>query len=142
MDDYLIAEVIREQIMSDPAWKGGEYSSNDEVVDGLTRMSHLGDQGILHRVLEAGGLAGAGLPESKEAFLAGFLEPYFTTAMDPNDHDSAWAWQRGDVARHTGGDLAAALSRITAKVFVLPIDLDQLFPPADCEAEGEADPER
>ena len=135
-DDYLIAEVIREQIMSDPAWKGGEYSSNDEVVDGLTRMSHIwAIKGFstefwkqeVWRALDF---------ESKEAFLAGFLEPYFT-AMDPNDLlTQAWAWQRGDVARHTGGDLAAALSRITAKVFVLPIDLDQLFPPADCEAEA------
>jgi len=27
----------------------------------------------------------------------------------------AWKWQRGDVARHTGGDLRAALGRITAR---------------------------
>jgi len=72
-----------------------------------------------------------------EGFLTGFLEPYFT-AMDPNDLlTQAWKWQRGDVARHTGGDLAAALGRITAKTFVMPIDEDLLFPPRDCRPEQE-----
>ena len=46
-----------------------------------------------------------------------------------------WKWQRGDVARHTDGDLSAALGRITAKTFVLPIDEDMFFPPRDCEHE-------
>jgi len=73
--------------------------------------------------------------ESKEEFLEGFLEPYFTV-MDPNDLlTQAWKWQRGDVARHTGGDLAAALGRITAKTLVMPIDEDMFFPPRDCKAE-------
>ena len=58
--------------------------------------------------------------------------------MDPNDLlTMTWKWQRGDVARHTGGDLAAALGRITAKTFVLPIDEDMFFPPRDCRAEQE-----
>ncbi len=39
------------------------------------------------------------------------------------------------MARHTGGDLAAALGRITAKVFVMPIDEDLLFPVRDCSPE-------
>ena len=56
--------------------------------------------------------------------------------MDPNDLLSmAWKWQRGDVGRHTDGDLAAALGRITAKTFVMPIDEDMFFPPRDCAAE-------
>jgi homoserine O-acetyltransferase/O-succinyltransferase len=56
--------------------------------------------------------------------------------MDPNDLlTQSWKWQRGDVARHTGGDLAAALGRITAKVFVMPIDEDLLFGVRDCSPE-------
>src|SRR5450755_641758 len=47
----------------------------------------------------------------------------------------AWKWQRGDVSRNTGGDLRAALGRIKAKTFVMPIDEDMFFPPRDCEAE-------
>ena len=39
------------------------------------------------------------------------------------------------MARHTGGDLAAALGRITARTFVIPIDEDQLFPVRDCAPE-------
>jgi homoserine O-acetyltransferase len=46
----------------------------------------------------------------------------------------AWKWQRGDVSRHTGGDLAAALGRIKAKTFVMPVSHDMFFPPADCQA--------
>jgi homoserine O-acetyltransferase len=58
--------------------------------------------------------------------------------MDPGDLlCMAWKWQRGDVSRHTGGDLAAALSRVTAKTFVMPIDEDMFFPVRDCQPEQE-----
>ena len=61
--------------------------------------------------------------------------------MDPNDLICmARKWQRGDVSRHTGGDLAAALARITAKTFVLAIDEDMLSPVRDCAAEQELIP--
>jgi homoserine O-acetyltransferase/O-succinyltransferase len=58
--------------------------------------------------------------------------------MDPNDLlCTAWKRQRGDVTRHTGGDLDAALGRITAKTFVMPISEDMFFPVRDCRAEQE-----
>ena len=67
-------------------------------------------------------------------------KPYFTV-MDPNALLAmGWKWQRGDVARHTDGDLAAALGRITAKTFVMPIDEDMFFPPRDCQPEQEMIP--
>lgn len=135
--DFLYTKALIEAITSDPGWKGGEYGSNAEVVDGLTR--HAGIWAVMGfstefwkqevwRALEF---------DSKEAFLAGFLEPYFT-AMDPNDLLAmAWKWQRGDVARHTGGDLAAALARVTAKTYILPINEDMFFPVRDHVAEQE-----
>lgn len=133
--DFLFTEALNEQIWSDPGWNDGEYTSNQDVVDGLTRHAHLwAIMGFstefwkqeVWRALEF---------ESKEAFLEGFLEPYFTV-MDPNDLlATAWKWQRGDVARHTDGDLAAALGRITAKMFVMPISEDMFFPVRDCAAE-------
>ena len=62
--------------------------------------------------------------------------------MDPNALlTMAWKWQRGDVSRHTGGDLRAALQRIKAKTFVMPISTDMFFPPADCQAEWRLIPE-
>ena len=55
--------------------------------------------------------------------------------MDPNALlVQAWKWQRADVSRHTGGDLVAALGRITAKTCVMPISTDMFFPPEDCRA--------
>lgn len=133
--DFLFAEALVEAITSDPGFKGGEYSSNADVVDGLKR--HAGIWAVMGfstefwkqevwRALEF---------ESKEAFMAGFLEPYFT-AMDPNDLlCMAWKWQRGDVARHTGGDLAAALGRSEATTRIMPINEDMFFPVRDHETE-------
>jgi homoserine O-acetyltransferase len=75
-----------------------------------------------------------------EEFRDRFLRPTFA-AMDPNALLSmAWKWQRGDVARNTGGDLAAARGRITAKTFVMPIDEDMFFPVRDCRREQELTP--
>lgn len=138
--DFLFTEALNEQIWSDPGWKGGEYGSNEDVKDGLTRHAHLwGIMGFstefwkqeVWRALEF---------ESKEAFMEGFLEPYFT-AMDPNDLlCMAWKWQRGDVARHTGGDLAAALGRNEATARVIPINEDMFFPVRDHESELELTP--
>lgn len=135
--DFLLAQTMREAIQSDPGFNGGEYTSNSDVADGLVRQAHIWAvlgfstefwKQEVWRALEFG---------SREEFLTGFLEPYFAV-MDPNDLlTQSWAWQRGDVARHTGGDLAAALGRITAKTFVMPIDEDQLFPVRDCRPEQE-----
>jgi homoserine O-acetyltransferase len=77
---------------------------------------------------------------SADDFQSGFVDAYFQP-MDPNDLlCMAWKWQRGDVSRLTGGDLPAALGRVTAKTFVMPIDEDMFFPPRDCAAEQELIP--
>jgi len=68
-------------------------------------------------------------------FIINFIHAYFSV-MDPNDLlCMASKWQRGDVSRHTGGDLRAALGRIKTKTFVMPMSSDVVFPPADCQAE-------
>lgn len=133
--DFLFTEALNEQIWSDPGWNGGEYASNGDVHDGLVRHAHLwGIMGFSTEFWKQEVWRGLGF-ESKEGFLIGFLEPYFTV-RDPNDLlNNAWKWQRGDVARLADGDLAAALGRITAKVFVMPIDEDMFFPVRDCAAE-------
>ena len=72
---------------------------------------------------------------SLDDFIVNFMFGYFA-AMDPNDLlCQAWKWQRGDVSRHTNGDLRAALGRIKAKTFVIPMSSDMFFPPSDCQAE-------
>jgi homoserine O-acetyltransferase len=135
--DQLFASVLMDAITSDPGFAAGEYKSNADVVAGLTR--HADIWAVMGFSTEAWKQEfwRAMDFDSKDAFLDGFLRPYFTV-MDPNDLlCMAWKWQHGDVARHTGGDLAAALGRITAKTFVMPIDEDMFFPVRDCRAEQE-----
>ena len=72
---------------------------------------------------------------SRHDFQVGFLEGYFQP-MDAADlRCQAWKWMNGDVRRHTGGDLAEALGRITARTFVLPVSSDRFFTVAECAAE-------
>ncbi len=119
--DFLYTQTLNEAIWSDPGWSAGEYSSAADVEEGLKRHAHIwGVVGFSTEFWKQETWRGLEF-DSMDAFLSGFLEPYFT-AMDPNDLlTMACKWQRGDVARHTGGDLAAALGRITAKTFVMPI---------------------
>ncbi|MDD7939200.1 alpha/beta fold hydrolase [Actinomycetospora lutea] len=133
--DFLFARTLIEAITSDPGFAGGEYASNAEVVAGLERHARMwGVMGFSTEFWKQRVYTALGF-EDMDAFLSGFLQPYFT-AMDPDDLLAmAWKWQRGDVARHTGGDLAAALGRITAKTFVMPISEDMFFPVRDCAAE-------
>jgi homoserine O-acetyltransferase len=133
--DFLFTQILNEAIESDPGWNGGEYASNADVVDGLRRQAHIwmvmgwSTEFFKRQLYKPLGFA------TLDEFRTGFMEPYFT-AMDPNDLlCMAWKWQRGDVSRHTGGDLAAALAKITAKTFVMPISEDMFFPVRDCEAE-------
>ncbi len=129
-----------EAITSDPGWAGGAYSSHSEVAAGLRR--HAGIWALLGLSTEFWRTEfwrGIEVPDhvfsSTEDFQRNFMEAVFS-AMDPNALlTMAWKWQHGDVSRHTGGDLEAALGRITARTFVMPIDEDMFFPVRDCAAE-------
>ena len=145
--DFLFTQSLMDAVTSDPGWAGGEYSSNLDVADGLAR--HAGIWAVVGlstefwrtefwRVLEPldGGAPYTDFVEFQQRFhevLFRFMDPNALLVM-------GWKWQRGDVARHTGGDLAAALGRITARTFVLPIDEDMFFPPRDCAAEQQLIP--
>lgn len=137
--DFLYTETLIEAITSDPGFSGGEYRSNADVADGLARHAKIwAVVGFSTEFFHPGIRHHASLGfETMRDFIDGFMIPYFG-AMDPNDLlTMAWKWQRGDVARHTGGDLAAALGRITAKTFVMPIDEDMFFPPRDHKREAD-----
>jgi homoserine O-acetyltransferase len=72
---------------------------------------------------------------SVDDFVTGFVENHFLP-QDPNNLITlARKWQGGDVSRLAGGDLAAALARVRAKVSVIAIDEDGFFPLADIEAD-------
>lgn len=143
--DVLFAQTLMDAITSDPGWNGGEYSSHADVADGLRRHADIwAVMGLSTEFWRSEFWRNVELPDvtwdTFEEFRDRFLRPVFE-AMDPNALLSmGWKWQRGDVARNTGGDLAAALGRITAKTFVMPIDEDMFFPPRDCAREQELVP--
>lgn len=133
--DFLFTETLVDAITSDPGYNKGFYASSADVREGLLRHAKMWAvmgwstdffQQERHKTLGF---------SSMEDFIINFMNGYFAV-MDPNDLlCMAWKWQRGDVSRHTGGDLRAALGRIKAKTFVMPMSTDMFFPPADCEAE-------
>lgn len=140
--DFLFTQTLMEAITSDPGWNDGEYASHTDVTAGLHRHADIwAIMGLstefwktefwrgIPPVVEGAGW------DTFEEFQQNFTRLLFGL-MDPNALlTMGWKWQRGDVARHTDGDLAAALGRITAKTFVMPIDEDMFFPPRDCAAE-------
>lgn len=133
--DFLYTETLNEAIWSDPAWNGGFYANSADVRAGLARHAKIWSVlGYSTEFFKQEHWRSLGFT-SLEDFQVGFMEGYFGV-MDPNDLlCMAWKWQRGDVSRITGGDLAAALGRITAKTYVMPIDEDMFFPVRDCAAE-------
>lgn len=134
--DFMFTETLVEALTSDPAWRGGWYERGDDVREGLGRMAKIfavmGWSTEFYERKRWKTLLGM---SSERDFINGVMRAYFAP-MDPNDLlCKAWKWQRGDVSRHTGGDLAKALGRIKAKVFTMPISHDMFFPIRDCEAE-------
>jgi homoserine O-acetyltransferase len=133
--DFVFADTLAEAITSDPGFKNGNYNSPADVAAGLKRHAKLWTvMGWSTDFFRANRYKALGF-DSMQAFVDTFMTGYFAP-MDPNDLLAmAWKWQRGDVSRHTKGDLAAALGRIKAKTYVMPISHDMFFPPGDCEAE-------
>lgn len=144
--DFLFARTLLEAITSDPGFAGGEYASNLDVQDGLGRHADIwAVMGLSTDFWKTEFWKGIPMLNGENAsdfeeFQDGFIRALFQL-MDPNALlTMGWKWQRGDVARNTDGDLAAALGRITAKTFVMPIDRDMFFPVHDCEAEQQLTP--
>jgi homoserine O-acetyltransferase len=133
--DFLFTKTLVDAITTDPGFKGGKYASNTEVATGLGRHAEMWTvMGWSTEFFKEGVHKALGFADM-EAFVNDFMKAYFAP-MDPNDLLAmAWKWQRGDVSRNTGGDLRAALGRIKAKTFVMPMTSDMFFPPSDCQAE-------
>ncbi len=137
--DFLFTKTLLDAITSDPGWNGGEYASHTDVADGLARHADIWAtmglttdfwktefwRGVPPLVEGVGWTTFEEFQQNFVRFLFGLMDPNALLCM-------GWKWQRGDVSRHTGGDLAAALGRVTAKTFVMPIEQDMFFPPRDC----------
>tara|TARA_A100001037_G_scaffold194882_1_gene174465 strand:- start:553 stop:1611 length:1059 start_codon:yes stop_codon:yes gene_type:complete len=133
--DFLYTDILCEAIKSDLNWQNGNYKSHLDVHDGLRRHAKIWSvMGLCPEFFAKELWRNLGCV-SLEDFQVGFMEDLFTQ-MDPNNLlCMAWKWQRGDVSRNTNGNLKAALKRIKAKTFVMPIDTDMFFKIPDCRRE-------
>jgi homoserine O-acetyltransferase len=133
--DFLFAETLVEAITSDPGFNKGFYASHEDVREGLLRHTKMwAVMGWSTEFFQQNRYKVLGY-SSVDDLVINLMYDLFSR-MDPNNLlCMAWKWQRGDVSRQTGGDLRAALSRIKAKTFVMPMSSDMFFPPADCQAE-------
>ncbi|EBA07879.1 alpha/beta fold hydrolase [Sagittula stellata] len=134
LHQQVFVQALEEAIMSDPAWNGGWYASGLDVRNGMDRMARivatLGWSRAFYQEERWRSVLGM---SSLDDFINGVMKAYFEP-MDPNVLlCEMHKWRRADVGRHAGGDLAAALGRITAKTCIMPIDHDLFFPPDECE---------
>lgn len=122
-----LAESFIEAIASDPAFEGGWYANSTLVHRGLRRHARLfATAGFTQNLINSAiweMLGFSSIDDFVTCFESHFLQ------QDPNNLILlASKWRDNDVSRITGGDLTSALSRITAKTFVVAIEEDGLFP--------------
>ena len=131
----LLVETFIEAITSDPAWDNGWYTDSDAVHRGLRRHARLfAASGFTPNLFNHAGWQTLGFTSVND-FVTGFVENHFLP-QDPNNLISmASKWIENDVSRIAGSDLKSALSRITAKLFVIAIEEDGFFPVQDLIAE-------
>lgn len=138
--DYLFVQLHEETLRSDPAFRDGFYADSTDVELGLRRHALVWSvMGLCPEFYREEAWRRAGYTSLTD-FRKRFWEAYFLPMDANNLLTMAWKWRHGDVSRHTNGDLAAALGRITAKTFVIPFEKDMFFPVADCAAEQELIP--
>lgn len=139
--NFLFIETLMDALRLDPAWNGGAYRESDAVYHGLRHHADLWSvMGFSAEFFSESVYRNIGFPTLQE-FRSGFMHNYFLP-MDPNNLlCMAWKWQHGDVSRLTNGNLAAALGRVRAKVFVIAIEQDMLLPVTECEADQKLTPD-
>lgn len=135
----LLVQTFVEAITGDRAYDDGWYAEG-AVHRGLRAHARaFAASGFTQKLFNQKGWTGLGFTTTED-FVAGFVENHFLP-QDPNNLILlARKWRDGDVSRHTGGDLAAALQRIKAKTAVVAIDEDVFFPLDDLAAEQKLTP--
>ena len=137
--NYLFVRAHEDMLKSDPNWDGGFYTPGS-MRKGILRHAQLWSvMGLCQKFYSKETWRDYGF-SSLEDFVHRFWEAYFLP-MDPNN--LIWMgskWRHGDVSANAGGDLAAALGRITAKTHVVAFSDDMFFPPDDCKVEQEMIP--
>ncbi|WP_375760560.1 alpha/beta fold hydrolase [Corallococcus exercitus] len=131
---------LEEPLTSDPHWNNGFYTDAQAVLTGTYRQAHataltLPPPGFYREGAEGWRSLGFG---SIDDFISRFWATFWRS-QDPNDVVAQARKARG-ADPSAGGDLAAALSRITAKALVVAFTGDPMFPPAECKADADRIP--
>jgi homoserine O-acetyltransferase len=131
---------LEEPLTSDPAWNNGFYTDPQAVQAGVRRMAHetaltLPPLGFYREGQERWRTLGFA---SVDDFIARFWEAFWF----PQDPNNVITQERKARAADpsAGGDLATALSHITAKTFVIAFTGDPMFPPEECQLDAERIP--
>lgn len=132
---HVFSETMIDSITSDPGYNGGFYNSNEDVRDGLMRHSKMwAVMGWNPEFFQQDRHKGLGFSSTSD-FLTNFMFAHYGV-MDPNNLlCMARKWQGGDVSRNENGDFQAAMARVKAKMYVMPISTDMFFTPEDCRLE-------
>jgi homoserine O-acetyltransferase len=130
--DFLYTQSLMDAITADPGWNAGTYGSPDEVAAGLRLHGRLaGVMGWSTEWYKQECWRRVGDFPTFDDFTREFTHGYHEV-LDPNSLLAmGWKWQHADVGRNAGGSLGAALGRIKAKVYAMPISEDMFFPPRD-----------
>jgi homoserine O-acetyltransferase len=132
----IFARVTQEALKSDPAWNKGFYDNPNAVQFGLRRHAHaFAFAGVARQFYRDEAWRRIGLA-SVDDFIGLFFEQPFLAQDPANLLSQTHKWSNADVSVNTGGDLAAALAQITAKMFVVAFKDDLIMPRADCEADA------
>jgi homoserine O-acetyltransferase len=130
--------VIEEPLTSDANWAGGRYDSPSDLAGGLRRVGHLAALTLPPKVFYRRGVDAwktLGFASVSE-FVTGFWERFWLP-KDPNDLVAqARKARAADPAQ--GGNMEAALQRITAKVVIAAFTGDAMFPPEDGRIDAES----
>ncbi|MBS0269724.1 MAG: alpha/beta fold hydrolase, partial [Proteobacteria bacterium] len=131
----LLVQTFIDAICSDPQWDDGWYTPENVPQRGLRRHARaFAASGFTPQLFKTEGWRNLGF-RSADDFVMGFVEAHFAPQDANNLLLMLHKWQNGDVSRNANGCLKSALSKITAKLFVLAIAEDAFFPLADIEAE-------
>ena len=131
--NYAFLSTVKACITADPAWQGGEYGI--QPMSGIRMMRTVFDTwGVGQGFFRAGLHLGDRFATTQQ-----FLDRSDDRAIgDANDLlAQVWTWENADLSANDKfeGDVAQALSAITAKAIVMPGRHDLYFPPEDSEIE-------
>jgi len=127
---------IEEALKADAAWDASRGHFTTRPDRGLRAFGSIyAGWGVGAGWYTQRGYASAGF-ECAEAFVRDSYLPAFANCDADDLLSQIRTWRHADVSRHTGGDLAAALGRVRARVLLMPCDEDRYFTLGEAQHEA------